>query len=67
MNKEGISLSFHHALKTFNAIKRGTLNKKQIKIFENNLFFVKINDFGQGCFFRNFKNLSIYLFNDYRR
>ncbi len=40
INKEYISLSFH-ALKTFNAIKRGTFNKKQIKDFENNLFFVK--------------------------
>ncbi|OIJ44647.1 hypothetical protein [Rice orange leaf phytoplasma] len=58
MNKEDVSLSFH-ALKTFNIIKRGTFNKEQIKAFENNLFFVKTTDFGQGCFSK-FMSLHLY-------
>ncbi|WP_160122700.1 MULTISPECIES: hypothetical protein [16SrI (Aster yellows group)] len=41
MNKEFISLSFH-VLKTFNAIKRGTFNKEQIKAFDNIYFLLRL-------------------------
>ncbi|MGL9687681.1 MAG: hypothetical protein ACQBVK_02740, partial [Candidatus Phytoplasma sp. TWB_XP] len=53
-----INLSFN-AYKTFLAIKRGTFNKEQIKSFENNLFFVKTTNYGQGCFSK-FMSLHLY-------
>ncbi|PWV43888.1 MAG: hypothetical protein DF280_00840 ['Brassica napus' phytoplasma] len=52
MNKEFISLSFH-VLKTFNAIKRGTFNKEQIKAFDNIYFFLlRLLISRQGFFLR---------------
>ncbi|WP_341833475.1 hypothetical protein M33023_03880 [Candidatus Phytoplasma asteris] len=51
MNKEFISLSFH-VLKTFNAIKRGTFNKEQIKAFDNIYFLLRLLISGKVVFLR---------------